>query len=177
MLFSSTISLSWNRLNSQQSAWVVLWWITCFPHHFNFVNGWQDCFLKKVSSMTGKKRQCYFVWTMFCVTVLLWKWQKKHLGGEKCQHLQNGCDCVCAFHGWRPHPYLLKARFIMVWVLCHQRLDGDEDRWNALGRTPCGTCPRSTTIQKKIFAGWNVIIGRVSNNILISLGFIWSNKG
>lgn len=62
---------------------------------------------------------------MSATSPLLQTWSEELLGGEKCQHLQNNCDVI---YGQRPQPYLLKARFIMVWVLCHQRLDGDEDR-------------------------------------------------
>lgn len=37
--------------------------------------------------------------------------------------------------------YLLKAWLIVVWVLCHQGLDRDEDRGDALSRAPGWPCP------------------------------------
>lgn len=38
--------------------------------------------------------------------------------------------------------YLFKARLVVVGILSHQRLDGDEDGRDALGRTPSWTSPR-----------------------------------
>lgn len=40
--------------------------------------------------------------------------------------------------------YLFKSGFVVIWVLCHQRLDGDEDRGDTLGWTPCWACPCPT---------------------------------
>lgn len=36
---------------------------------------------------------------------------------------------------------LFKSRLIVIGVLRHQRLDGDEDRGDALGWAPCWACP------------------------------------
>lgn len=38
--------------------------------------------------------------------------------------------------------YLFKARLVVVGILSHQGLDGDEDGRDALGRTPSWTSPR-----------------------------------
>lgn len=46
--------------------------------------------------------------------------------------------------------YLFKARFIVIGVLCHQGLDGDEDRWDTLSWTPRWACPCPTRHRQRL---------------------------
>ena len=45
--------------------------------------------------------------------------------------------------------YLFKARFVVVGVLGHQRLDGDEHRRDALCRAPSRTSPGATVTHRE----------------------------